>query len=210
MFESAIEIADQTSVGLLMTGKDGLGRYANTGFLELLDLPLEAVLDRSPLDCLPEESHAAFSECLRGGGGPFEAQGLTRSGNRVHVAVRSIPVLAPDGQLQGVISFVTGPDRRAREAGAEAEARMHAALQRAEVSEDLVARTRSMGVWSLLSPREREIAGLLMKGNRPTEIAGALHLSVHTVRNHLRLVYRKLGVHSQIELLARLRESRGA
>jgi DNA-binding CsgD family transcriptional regulator len=107
-----------------------------------------------------------------------------------------------------VISFVTGPERRARESGAEAEARMHAALQRAEVSENLVARSRPGGVWSLLSPREREIAGMLMKGNRPSEIAGALGLSVHTVRNHLRLVYRKLGVHSQIELLARLRESR--
>jgi DNA-binding CsgD family transcriptional regulator len=36
-------------------------------------------------------------------------------------------------------------------------------------------------------------------------IAERLKVSEHTVRNHLKAVYRKLDVHSQVELLSRWR-----
>ncbi len=58
---------------------------------------------------------------------------------------------------------------------------------------------------SSLSDREREVVHALQRGLRVAEIAGQLHLSPHTVRNHVKRVFRKLGVHSQIELLAELR-----
>ena len=54
-----------------------------------------------------------------------------------------------------------------------------------------------------LSPREREIVRMWLSGVAPTEVARSLHISIHTVRNHLRAVYRKLGVHSQLDLLRR-------
>jgi PAS domain S-box-containing protein len=56
-----------------------------------------------------------------------------------------------------------------------------------------------------LSAREQEVVELLEGGLHPKDIARELRLSVHTVRNHLRFVYRKLGVRSQLELMARLR-----
>lgn len=58
-----------------------------------------------------------------------------------------------------------------------------------------------------LSPRQREIVARLLGGERVTEIARALYLSPSTVRNHLTAVFRKFGVHSQIELLSALRDS---
>ena len=58
-----------------------------------------------------------------------------------------------------------------------------------------------------LSPRQREIVSRLLAGERVTEIARALYLSPSTVRNHLTVVFRKFGVHSQIELLSVLRDS---
>lgn len=52
-----------------------------------------------------------------------------------------------------------------------------------------------------LSPREREVLGHLMAGERAPDIAEELNLSPHTVRNHLKAIYRKVDVHSQAELV---------
>ena len=59
----------------------------------------------------------------------------------------------------------------------------------------------------VLSPREREVLVALMLGRRVREIAEELHLSVHTARNHVKAICRKLGVHSQAELRARFQEA---
>lgn len=56
-----------------------------------------------------------------------------------------------------------------------------------------------------LSPREREIVGAVVTGKRVSAVARSLDISPHTVRNHLKSIFRKLGVHSQVELLGRLR-----
>lgn len=51
-----------------------------------------------------------------------------------------------------------------------------------------------------LTPREVEIVRLVGKGLGNREIAGALGLSVATVRTHLNKVYEKLGAVSRVEL----------
>ncbi|MGW2563690.1 response regulator transcription factor [Streptomyces sp. NPDC001514] len=51
-----------------------------------------------------------------------------------------------------------------------------------------------------LTDREREVALLAATGTRSKDIAGALHLSVRTVDNHLQRVYTKLGVTRRSEL----------
>jgi DNA-binding CsgD family transcriptional regulator len=56
-----------------------------------------------------------------------------------------------------------------------------------------------------LSSRQREILSRLLAGERVPEIARAIYLSPTTVRNHLTAVFRKFGVHSQVELLAVIR-----
>jgi DNA-binding NarL/FixJ family response regulator len=56
-----------------------------------------------------------------------------------------------------------------------------------------------------LSVREREILDAMGRGQRVAAIARALSISPHTVRNHLKSIFRKLEVHSQVELLGRLR-----
>lgn len=57
----------------------------------------------------------------------------------------------------------------------------------------------------VLSPREREVVAGLERGHRVGAIAERLGLSHHTVRNHLKSVFHKLRVSSQVELLAKLR-----
>jgi FixJ family two-component response regulator len=55
-----------------------------------------------------------------------------------------------------------------------------------------------------LSAREREVVDQLAAGFRVSDIASAFEISQNTVRNHLKSIFRKLGVSSQVELLARL------
>jgi DNA-binding NarL/FixJ family response regulator len=53
-----------------------------------------------------------------------------------------------------------------------------------------------------LTPRQSEELRLLEHGYSTKQIADELHLSVETVRNHVRGVLRTLGVHSRIEAVA--------
>ena len=52
-----------------------------------------------------------------------------------------------------------------------------------------------------LTNREIEIAILIYQGTSPREIAEQIHLSYHTVRNHLKSIYSKLGVSTRSEML---------
>lgn len=53
-----------------------------------------------------------------------------------------------------------------------------------------------------LSQREREIVLALGAGRRVKDIAQDLVISTHTVRNHLKAIYRKLDVRSQFDLIS--------
>lgn len=56
---------------------------------------------------------------------------------------------------------------------------------------------------SALSPREREVFELLLRGMRNREIEERLYISLSTVKNHVYSIFRKLRVHSRMELMAR-------
>jgi DNA-binding NarL/FixJ family response regulator len=59
-----------------------------------------------------------------------------------------------------------------------------------------------------LSPRERQVLCELAKGNSPQKVAEALELSTNTIRNHLKSIFVKLRVNSQVELLGKLATAR--
>jgi DNA-binding CsgD family transcriptional regulator len=58
-----------------------------------------------------------------------------------------------------------------------------------------------------LSKRQSEIVARLVRGERVPSIARSMFLSQSTVRNHLSAVYAKFQVHSQQELIERLRRA---
>jgi DNA-binding CsgD family transcriptional regulator len=53
-----------------------------------------------------------------------------------------------------------------------------------------------------LSARQREVAELLMTALRTDEIAAALHISHHTLHDHVKAIFAKLGVQGRAELMA--------
>jgi len=54
-----------------------------------------------------------------------------------------------------------------------------------------------------LTPKEKEILDLLIKGYSYKEIASTIFISVETLNSHIKNIYRKLNVHSRSELAAR-------
>lgn len=56
-----------------------------------------------------------------------------------------------------------------------------------------------------LTSRQHEVVRRLVAGERVPSIARSIFLSQSTVRNHLLAVFRKFGVHSQAELIEKLR-----
>src|SRR6476620_189216 len=57
----------------------------------------------------------------------------------------------------------------------------------------------------LLTPKEKEILKALSKGLRYKEIASDMHISIETVRSHVRKIYEKLQVQSRTEALNKVR-----
>jgi len=54
-----------------------------------------------------------------------------------------------------------------------------------------------------LSAREADILTHALEGMRVEAMAETCSISAHTVRNHLKSIYRKLGVHSRVQLMHR-------
>ena len=60
-----------------------------------------------------------------------------------------------------------------------------------------------MRAWSLTA-REREVARLVIDGLSSEDIAQALFISVHTVRDHVKAIFEKTGVNRRHDLVAAL------
>jgi DNA-binding NarL/FixJ family response regulator len=56
-----------------------------------------------------------------------------------------------------------------------------------------------------LTPRQVDVLRLLEQGRSTKQIASELHLSPETVRNHVRRLFRALGVNSRLEAVAAAR-----
>ena len=63
------------------------------------------------------------------------------------------------------------------------------------------AQSDRLPAWEVLTAREQEIAQLVSRGLRTGEIASAAFISENTVKQHLKRIYAKTGVHNRAELI---------
>jgi transcriptional regulator EpsA len=66
---------------------------------------------------------------------------------------------------------------------------------------------QARGAWRELSRREQEILFWLCRGQSNVDIAAALDISPHTVKNHLQRIFRKIGVNNRTQAAARYGEA---
>ena len=125
----------------------------------------------------PEESRRArevFARNLAGPGQVHDSQVVVigADGERIGVELSSVP-LVEDHRVIGVFGQVSDIDE-----------------------------TPPRPAHPHLTPRQTEVLRLLERGRSTDDIALELHLSVETVRNHIRHILRALGVHSRLEAVA--------
>jgi DNA-binding CsgD family transcriptional regulator len=107
---------------------------------------------------------------------------------------------------QGGSNVVTVPGRdgwitlHASRPGSPGDGRIAIVLERAGGARSATVRLEAFGA----TVREREVATLLARGLSRAQMAEALVLSPHTVEDHVRSLYEKLGVDSRHELVARV------
>jgi DNA-binding NarL/FixJ family response regulator len=144
------------------------------------------------------------------------AEGCLKSMGGIRERYPGVPLLVLGAQLDLGLAWVTLQN------GADGfvHAQMHPAqvLRAVEVVQkgELVAPRQLLG-WHLLSQKEnpnigdlsarqREILELVVEGLSNAEIAGRLYLSESTIKQHLRAVYKVLGVRNRTEAAKTMRE----
>jgi two-component system response regulator DesR len=80
-----------------------------------------------------------------------------------------------------------------------------AAIRRVAAGSRVIDPQLALSVWdgcqNPLSPREHAVLRLAAEGSEPVEIAGALHLSVGTVRNYLTTIVTKLSARNRVDAI---------
>jgi PAS domain S-box-containing protein len=128
----------------------------------------------------PEDSRRArelFSRKVLGTAPATETTGVLVSsgGTRVPVEISSVPLMNGE-RIVGVFGLLEG------------------------LPEDTAAAPHPH-----LTPRQTEVLRLLEQGRSTKQIANELKLSTETVRNHIRRLFRALGVNSRLEAVAAAR-----
>jgi len=98
-------------------------------------------------------------------------------------------VLARDGAWLAV--------HASRLSGPPGEQRITIVVEQADATSTVSLRLSAYG----LSHREAEVATLVLRGTATRGISAALHISEHTVQDHLKSVFDKVGVRSRRELI---------
>lgn len=188
------------SCGVVARDSEGIVVYVNDRFLAWLNYERGEVLGRPLARLMPPDLQDL---------GHAERQATDAGDYRARVTVlrrkdsTTMPVLAvpspPTSDSKTIFAVVVelAAIQTARAAGRGLGASLRASLDFALPMDD--------PALELVSKREREVLERLVSGDRVPVIARKLQISPHTVRNHLKSMYRKLGVGSQSELIERVR-----
>ncbi|MBW2735336.1 MAG: PAS and helix-turn-helix domain-containing protein [Deltaproteobacteria bacterium] len=176
--------------GLLVEDEQGCISYINERLTQLTGLRagdlegrrLQSILHGSENDIPPPSWDKA--------GRPVESMLIGGDGGKIPATLIPFPLFDHEGRYHGRFTIVTERSSTPRPPLQTTQRPPHPS-------------PAEKNYLTLLSPREREILNELLAGQRVNDIASKLDISRHTVRNHLKAIYRKVGVHSQVELIGR-------
>lgn len=212
-----LTVVETMNCGLLASDTDGVVRYANPRLMGWLGYTWDEIVGNPATDLGAPEHVEMYRD---------EIHAIQAGDLRVRLLVlrrkdtTTFPALVipqrlhdEDGNLWGTFSIMIdlGAVQTAKRIGIN-DAPGDVASALAEISRQLEALKaatgpattlidRSHSALEDLSPREFEILEHLLAGERVSVIATNLFISEHTVRNHLKSVFRKTGTGSQAELI---------
>jgi DNA-binding CsgD family transcriptional regulator len=73
-------------------------------------------------------------------------------------------------------------------------------LRRLGVERRIVSQPRAKTGWDSLTDSELKVVNLIAQGATNRSVAAQLHLSLHTVKNHVHNAFAKLGINSRAKL----------
>ena len=200
-------LLEQTADAAYTVTEDGEICSWNKAAEELFGYPAEELLGRNVQDVL-EARDALGTQVLAGDGESavrqwggtspaipnFDLEVSTRSGSRIWVNVSTIVLDPPRSGRRLFVRLARDISRRRRDA--ELLQRM---LEAARQLVTLAGDSSNHAQVEPLSDQERRILVLFAEGRDSATIARLLGISVHTLRNHLHHINRKLRTHSRLE-----------
>lgn len=219
-YAQLIGVLDTLNAGILVRSVEGRVQFANARMLHWLGYDAAELDGLDVYDLIPSELHAHLEddiEEIHSGDERLRITILKRKDGRTMPILFCPHLLRRDDQIQAVVTVVLdlGEVQTARHVDQSRETGLAAGLRRiAHELHSLSLFAGAQGVAELphdhpafaeLSPREREILSQLLTGQRVPTIARKLFISPHTVRNHLKSMYRKLEVSSQADLIEKIR-----
>lgn len=220
-YEGLLSLIEEMNCGVLIRDLEGHTLYANKRLLEwsgykakeLEGKPSNILTPPELRDTMQQENEAILA-------GDFRARLSVlrrRDGRTYPVVVIPRTLEGKDGEIGSTFALIVdlGEVQTAKRVGAS-EADVEGTLRRIALELQglsLAARQDGGGAIRLdhpdlreLSDREREVLVELLNGSRVAAVAKKLFISPHTVRNHLKAMFRKVGVANQGELIERIRE----
>jgi DNA-binding CsgD family transcriptional regulator len=147
-----------------------------------------------------------------------DAHALVAAADLLHSTSRPLLYAAAAEDAGGELARTDHPDEAIRqlncafdtylqhEAIADAR-RVGRKLRRLGVQRRIVSRPRPKTGWDSLTDSELKVLSLITEGDSNRSVATQLHLSLHTVKNHVHNAFAKLGINSRAQLTQLLRGS---
>ena len=175
------DFLEEISTPIFVKNKNGVYTYCNKAFSEFLGMPKIKILGATAYDIAPRKLAKIYEEADKTLFGQLPNQEYvagvkTKDESEVTVTFKKSIIYDANHAVNGFIGCIQTNSR---------------IIHHAE------------GELANLSKREIGVLNLLIKGNSVKAIATLLDVSHHTINDHLKVIYKKLGVHSKGEALYR-------
>ena len=217
VFGQLEQVMDRLNCGLMGSALDGNLSFINQKLLERLGYARSEVVGKPMVQLLPPEIQERLDEERQAALAGDVRMRLTmlqrKDSTTFPVLVVPQLIINDAGEPVGSFSIILdmGSVETAKPVGYRSGDKLQNKLDRIARELQTIGKTavlRSNGGLPTdhpdladLSDREREVLAHLMGGARVPAIAKSLFISPHTVRGHLKSIFRKLGVANQSELV---------
>jgi PAS domain S-box-containing protein len=214
-------VINTMNCGLVAEDHAGILVFANQKMLDWLGYEEDEIVGKPINQLVPSELREFLAEDLQSAeDGDLRSRLMAvRRKDATTFPVLTIPqrLVDADGNPDGFFAIVVelGAVFTARQVGPPQPLSIRSTLQRiamelqsisyATTTDMLTTLPINRPELAALSSREVEVLSRLVAGDRVPAIADLFHISQHTVRNHLKSMYRKLDVGSQSDLIALMR-----